>query len=138
MAERRARIVSLEPGRVRVSLEGEACRDCSMGCQGRCNVFAGDETNELELAVPLPDKRVGDTLVLQLDDDALRNAAWLAYGRALLGLLIGSGVGFALGQVFGRAGDLLTLAGLVCGTFLPVYFSKPQTFEPKIISNHLS
>jgi uncharacterized membrane protein YoaK (UPF0700 family) len=78
------------------------------------------------------DFHVGQQLRLQLDDAGLRRAAWRGYGRAWLGLLAGAGAGAAIGAVWGRHADLLTLLGLLLGTFSAARFSKRHLPEPRV------
>ena len=75
---------------------------------------------------------VGQRARLLLDDSGLRRAAWRGYGLAWLGLVSGAVVGAAAGAVLGRHGDLLTLAGLLAGTFAAVRFSKRHLPEPRL------
>lgn len=133
MAERRAEVLAVADGQLSLRLLGSACEGCVGGCGGRCNLFAGDAEQVLQLAAPAAgDFRVGQPLRLQLDDAALRRAAWRGYGRAWLGLLAGAGLGAAIGAAWGRHGDGLTLLGLLLGTFLAARFSKRQLPEPRI------
>lgn len=133
MAERRAQVLAVADGELQLRLLGSACDGCVGGCGGRCSLFSGDAGQVLRLATPLAgDYRVGQPLRLRLDDDALRRAAWRGYGRAWLGLLAGAGLGAAIGAAWGRHADLLTLLGLLLGTFSAARFSKRQLPEPRI------
>ncbi|MFT3806583.1 SoxR reducing system RseC family protein [Arenimonas sp.] len=136
MAERAARIADVAAGRASLHLLGERCAGCSAGCGGRCNVFAADEAGYLSMPSQwLSPADVGRDVVLRLDDDALRRAAWSGYGRALLGLLCGASVGALLGTGFPVAQDPLTLAGLLAGTFVAVTFQNPRLPEPQLIDS---
>jgi hypothetical protein len=132
MAERAVEVVASGGDGVRLRLLGSACAGCG-GCGGRCGLFAADADGELTLPAPGFALRPGQQLRLVLDDERLRGAAWRGYGRAWAGLLAGAVVGRALAFCFapGHA-DLLTLAGLVSGTFVAVPFSKRHSAEPRL------
>jgi hypothetical protein len=133
MAERDVEVVGCGEDGVRVRLLGSACDGCSGGCGGRCNLFAGDAAGEVLVPrPPTPPLRAGQRLRLVLDDRRLRAAAWSGYGRAWLGLLAGAGAGRLLALAWPTHVDLLTLAGLVSGTFLAVSFSNRQLPEPRL------
>lgn len=122
-----------EAGQLRLRLLGTACDGCAGGCAGRCNLFATDDAGEI--AVPAPaglTVAAGQRLRLCLDDATLRRAAWRGYGVAWLGLLAGAGLGFVLGQLWGRHVDALTLLGLVAGTFAAALSSKRHLPEPNV------
>lgn len=133
MAERRVEVVAVDAGELRLRLLGSACEGCSGGCGGRCNLFATDAGGEFRMAAP-PSRHfaVGQQARLTLDDSGLRLAAWRGYGLAWLGLMIGAGLGAAIGAMFGQHADLLTLAGLLAGTFAAVRFSKRHLPEPRL------
>ncbi len=126
-------VCGAEQGQLRLRLLGSACSGCSGGCAGRCSLFAANHAGEFILPAPphLP-VTVGQTLRLTLDDASLRRAAWRGYGLAWLGLLLGAGLGYGLGLLWGRHGDALTLLGLACGTFAAVRSSKRHLPEPQL------
>jgi hypothetical protein len=133
MAERRAQVVGVADGELRLRLLGSACEGCVGGCGGRCSLFAGDGDQLFPLATARArDYRVGQCLRLQLDDMRLRRAAWRGYGLAWLGLVAGAALGAATAVVLGRHADLLTLAGLLLGTFVAAGFSKRHLPEPHL------
>ena len=133
MAERRVEVVAMDAGELRLRLLGSACEGCSGGCAGRCNLFATDDGGEFRMRVPPAGRfAVGQQARLQLDDSGLRRAAWRGYGLAWLGLMIGAGLGATLGAMLGRHADLLTLIGLLAGTFAAVRFSKRHLPEPRL------
>jgi hypothetical protein len=133
MAERDVEVCGRDAGQLRLRLLGSACDGCSGGCAGRCNVFATDRAGEFSLPAPAGlDVADGQRLRLCLDDAGLRRAAWRGYGLAWLGLLAGACLGYGLGQLWGRHGDLLTLLGLVGGTFAAVHSSKRHLPEPRL------
>lgn len=133
MAERDVEILAVAPGGLRIRLLGTACDGCSGGCGGRCNLFASDAAGELTLPLPLAaGVRAGQRMRLVLDDRRLRAAAWRGYGRAWLGLVLGAAAGRLAGIAWPGHVDLLTLAGLVSGTFLAVSFSKRHLPEPRL------
>jgi hypothetical protein len=133
MAERRVQVLAVAGGELQLRLLGSACEGCVGGCGGRCNLFAGDADQVFHLAAPsVGDFRVGQHLRLQLDDAGLRRAAWRGYGRVWLGLLAGAGLGAAIGAFWGRHADLLTLLGLLLGTFSAARFSKRHLPEPRV------
>jgi hypothetical protein len=133
MAERDVEVCGSDGGQLRLRLLGSACEGCAGGCAGRCNLFATDGSGEFSLPVPagLP-VVVGQRLRLFLDDASLRRAAWRGYGLAWLGLMAGAGLGFGLGQLWGRHADVLTLLGLLAGTFAAVLSSKRHLPEPRL------
>ncbi len=140
MAERRARLLELGPPTWRLRLLDRHCDGCALGCGGRCNVFSTNDAGELTLslasdAVPVGAK-IGDAVLLSLDDTQLRRGAWVGYGRVWLGLLLGSALGFAIGRGLGIDADLPTLAGLVLGTSLAVVLSKKQVAGPRLAIIH--
>lgn len=133
MAERDVEVCGHEAGQLTLRLLGSACEGCAGGCAGRCNLFATNDAGEFALPAPTGlAVRDGQRLRLCLDDASLRRAAWRGYGVAWLGLMFGAGLGFGLGQLWGRHGDLLTLLGLVAGTFFAVLSSKRHLPEPRL------
>lgn len=133
MAEREVEVCGSQGGQLRLRLLGSACDGCAGGCAGRCNLFATNESGEFILPAPAGTRvDVGQRLRLCLDDASLRRAAWRGYGLAWLGLLVGAGMGFGLGQLWGRQIDLLTLLGLVAGTFTAVRASRRRLPEPQL------
>lgn len=140
MAERRARLLELGPPTWRLQLLDRQCDGCALGCGGRCNAFASNDANELTLtlasdAVP-PGAKIGDAVIVSLDDAQLRRSAWAGYGRVWLGLLLGSALGFAAGRALGLNSDLPTLIGLVLGTSLSVLLSKTHIAGPRLAIIH--
>jgi hypothetical protein len=134
MAEREARVLALSAGRLRLELLGSACDGCAGGCGGRCSVFAGDAPAVFEMDVPQSGRFVaGQPVRLRLDDAALRRAAWRGYGWVLLGLMAGAAAGQLVGRAFELAPDLLTLFGLLLGTFLAAAISKPRLPQPELL-----
>lgn len=133
MAERDVEVCASEAGRLRLRLLGSACDGCAGGCAGRCSLFATHAGGEFWMDSPSDLPVVpGDTLRLCLDDASLRRAAWRGYGLAWLGMLLGAGIGYGLGVLLGRHADLLTLLGLVSGTFAAVLSSKRPLPEPTL------
>lgn len=133
MAERQVEVVAVHAGELRLRLLGSACDGCAGGCGGRCSLFATDDGGEYRMPAPeathfLP----GQHARLHLDDAGLRLAAWRGYGVAWLGLLLGAGLGAATGLLWPAQADLLTLAGLLAGTFAAVRFSKRHLPEPRL------
>lgn len=129
MALRAARVLEASPGRLRLQPLGLACGDCSSGCGGRCRLFGPDECVTLPLpAIALTGgadtPAAGDVVSLRVDDARLRRLAWLGYGRALLGLVLGAGLGHALGLWLAGPANLHALLGLLLGTSAAVVFSK--------------
>lgn len=137
MAERDVEVCGTDAGQLRLRLLGSACDGCAGGCAGRCNLFATNQAGEFAMAAPHGDTvAIGERLRLCLDDATLRRAAWRGYGLAWLGLLLGAGVGFGIGHGWGRHQDLLTLLGLVAGTFAAVLASKRHLPEPRLQRRH--
>lgn len=134
MAEREVEVIAAADGRLRLRLLGDQCAGCEGGCAGRCNLFATTDAGEFVLeGANGADARAGERYRLALDDQALRRAAWLGYGRALLGLLAGAFAGHAIGAAWPDARDGLTLAGLLAGTFLAVRASKRHLPAPRLL-----
>jgi positive regulator of sigma E activity len=133
MAERRVEVVAVHAGELRLRLLGSACEGCSGGCGGRCSLFATDDGGEFRMSAPASGHfTVGQQARLQLDDSGLRRAAWRGYGLAWLGLMIGTGLGAMIGALVGQHADLLTLVGLLAGTFAAVRFSNRHLPEPRL------
>jgi hypothetical protein len=133
MAERQVEVVAVTDGELRLRLLGSACDGCTGGCGGRCSLFATDEDGEFRMASPAAQQfAVGQRAHLRLDDSGLRRAAWRGYGLAWAGLLLGAIAGAGVGLWLGRHEDLLTLAGLLAGTFAAVRFSKRHLPEPRL------
>lgn len=133
MAERDARVTELAAGQLRLRTDAEACRDCRIGCGGRCNVFRSDEAGELTLPLPAhAHLGIGDRVRLSVDEVALRRAAFAGYGMALLGLLAGAGVGLGLAIMTGLPRDPMTLVGLAAGTVWMLRRSKRHVFQPRL------
>lgn len=132
MAERRARLLAVESGRLRLQLLGSTCSGCG-GCGGRCNLFAADERGELSLPAPADFAPApGQELVLSLDDEGLSRLAWRGYGLALSGLLLGAVLGRGLAWLLGAPADPATAIGLLAGTFLAVRLSKQRLPVPAL------
>ena len=133
MAERNVEVSAIGGGQLRLRLLGSACDGCSGGCAGRCSLFAANDAGEFTMPAPhgVP-LSAGETLRLCLDDASLRRAAWRGYGMAWLGLLVGAGLGFGVGAMLGRHGDVLTLLGLAAGTFVAALASKRHFPEPTL------
>ena len=118
MAERRAEIVALDA--TRATLRATAsCSGCA-GCAGRCNVFRDWGENGSRIDLPLEQfpraPHLGESWTLSLDENALLRQAARGYGLALLGLLGGAMLGFALARAAGIAPDPPTLLGALAGT----------------------
>jgi hypothetical protein len=134
MAEREVEIIGAGAGQIRLRLLGSACDGCAGGCGGRCSLFLTDGAGEFCMSPPAGlDVGVGKRFRLQMDDTGLRRAAWRGYGVAWLGLLSGAGLGHLAGLALGRHGDLLTLVGLLAGTFAAVLLSKRHLPEPRLL-----
>jgi len=134
MAERDVEVSAAGTGEIRLRLLGSACDGCAGGCGGRCSLFMTDGDGEFRMPAPKGlSVGVGQRFRLQLDDAGLRRAAWRGYGVAWLGLLIGAGLGQLAGWALGRHGDLLTLVGVLAGTFAAVLLSKRHLPEPRLL-----
>jgi hypothetical protein len=134
MAEREVEVSAVGAGEIRLRLLGSACDGCAGGCGGRCSLFMTDGDGEFRMSAPAGlDIGIGQRFRLQMDDAGLRRAAWRGYGVAWLGLLLGAGLGQLAGLALGRHGDLLTLVGLLAGTFAAVLLSKRHLPEPRLL-----
>lgn len=126
MAERRAEILAVDGDALQLRLLEGVCSGCRDGCGGRCQLFApagGPECRVMASGVA-SGLRPGQTVVLELDDEALRRAAWRGYGLALAGLVLGALAGHGVASALGRDGDLPALAGLVSGTLFAARVTK--------------
>jgi hypothetical protein len=136
VAERRAQLLALGPPIWRLRLLDSHCEGCTLGCGGRCNAFAADHDNEVVLSLASDSApagaRIGDAVILSIDDALLRRGAWAGYGRVWLGLLVGSALGFAAGHLLAIESDLPTLAGLLLGTSLAIWRSKHHVARPRL------
>lgn len=133
MAERQAIIETIENGQIKLRLTSKQCSDCTLGCGGRCNVFAGDDSPRFSSALldhPIIDQSsmIGRQVRLVIDDQALMRNAFLGYGVALLGLVLGAGIGYALG-VWRDSQNFFTLIGACVGTFLAITLSKRRAMD---------
>lgn len=134
MAEREVEVGAVVAGTLRLRLLGSACDGCQGGCGGRCSLFATTDDGEFALSPPDgPLPQVGQRMRLQIDDAQLRRSAWRGYGLAWLGLVLGAAAGHAIGVFWPAWSDLLTLAGLLAGTFLAVVSSKRHLPEPRLL-----
>ena len=134
MAEREVEVTDAGGTQLRLRLLGDRCDGCSGGCAGRCNLFASNDAGEFLLDAPAGHAvREGERYRLALDDEGLRRAAWQGYGRALLGLLGGAILGHLVGAAWPPGRDVLTLAGLLAGTFLAVMASKRHLPAPRLL-----
>lgn len=133
MAERPAVVVAATAIELRLRPLESSCRECTLGCGGRCDLFKADRAGDLSLPPPTDlSLRPGDRVLLHLDEAALRRAAIAGYGRALLGLVLGATAGFGLSEALDLARDPATLIGLVAGTFAGVRGSKRAEPVPSI------
>lgn len=118
MAERRVEVVALDAAQATLRAR-ERCQGC-LGCGGRCDLFRGLRAEGDELVLPLEQferaPHVGESWMLTLDEKALARHAARGYGGALLGLLAGAALGFALARGAGIAPDPPTLLGALAGT----------------------
>jgi len=134
MAEREVEVSAAGADEIRLRLLGSACDGCAGGCAGRCSLFLTDGDGEFRMTPPQGLRvGIGQRFRLQMDDAGLRRAAWRGYGVAWLGLLLGAGLGQLAGLALGRHGDLLTLVGLLAGTFAAVLLSKRHLPEPRLL-----
>lgn len=131
VADRRATVAAVGSGRLRLRLDAGDCDGCRLGCGGRCALFGADAEGEIELpGIPAADWRAGDRLLLTVEEDALRRAAFAGYGRALLGLLLAASLGFALARGLNLDPDIPTLTGMVVGLWLAVKANRRVELTP--------
>ncbi|MCB1561560.1 MAG: SoxR reducing system RseC family protein [Xanthomonadales bacterium] len=136
MAERRAVIDAVDGDVVRLRAL-ERCSDCG-GCGGRCDLFrtpAGDELTLDRQCFDL-DPVPGEAVQLRLSDRWLRQSAWLVYGLATLGMLLGAGLGWLAGYWLNAGVDLLTLIGAVAGTLWAIRGSKNRLPQIRVAPLH--
>jgi positive regulator of sigma E activity len=133
VAEREAIVVACAAGELHLQPLAGPCSGCSTGCGGRCDLFRADLAGELRLPEP-PGLRLrpGDRVLLSLDDDALRRAAFAGYGHALAGLLLGAVAGHGLALAGGWPHDPLTLAGIVAGTWVALRRARRMVPVPRL------
>lgn len=133
MADRRATVAAVGSGRLRLRLDTGDCDGCQLGCGGRCALFGTDSEGQIELSgILVADWRAGDRLLLTVEEDALRRAAFAGYGRALLGLLLAASLGFALARGLNLDPDIPTLAGMVVGLWLAVKANRRAELIPEL------
>lgn len=114
--QRQARVTAVSRDAVTLQLLGSACAGCGDGCGGRCNLLASERDARIELPrEPGMELMPGQAVLLTFSDRALRNAAFAGYGRALLGMLLGAGIGQWLAWGIGLPADPPTLVGLLLG-----------------------
>ena len=126
MAIRRAEVVQVFEGGLRVRMLDERCRDCQLGCGGRCSLILTDQALFPEVEIKLkPNHRVesGQRVCVILSDRYLLTEALRGYGRPLLGLLIGAVVGAWLGSKIGHENVFSILAG-AAGLMIGLFFSR--------------
>lgn len=144
MAERFARVLAVHPEALSLETDEAPCQGCSIGCRGRCNLFAPDAQGQFRLDGLATDEfRVGDRVRIELDDLALRWAAYRGYGLALLGLLAGAGVGYGVSAALISADaspmglnpghDGPTLVGMLIGLFSALRLNRPQQVCPGVV-----
>ncbi len=112
----RARVQSVQAGRLRLECESPAVACGACAGRGRCALrwLAGPGNPELDVADPAPEGaplRPGDGVIIEVDDGELLRAAALAYVPPLAGLLAGP-VAVA---VLTPGSELAALAGAVLG-----------------------
>lgn len=132
MVERRAEVVALDATRATLRASA-ACSGCG-GCGGRCNIFRDWRENGSRIDLPLEQfpraPHLGESWTLSLDENALLRNAARGYGLALLGLLGGAALAFALARAAGIAPDPPTLLGALAGTLAGWRRSKRSSFLP--------
>lgn len=138
MAERRARVLAVEAGELVLEPESPRCRDCSLGCHGRCNLFSEAVDGRFRLPQPPGLGLVpGDRVSLRLDEARLRWAGYQGYGMALLALLAGAALGYGLAIVIAAAGlnfdpDIPTVMGMAVGLVWAFSRAKRLGLEPEV------
>lgn len=144
MAERLARVLRVHADTLSLVTDEAPCQGCSIGCRGRCNLFAPDADGRFELDGVNPGGfRVGDRVRIELDDLALRWAAYRGYGLALLGLLVGAGLGYGLAAaLFAAMPDSMamnpghdgpTLVGMLAGLFGALRLNRSWQVRPSVV-----
>jgi sigma-E factor negative regulatory protein RseC len=113
MIEERARVIEVQGSDALVAaLRSSGCGAC--GAQRGCGVSTLGKLLRLSPPVWKVENtgaaRVGDEVILGIEDDALLGAAALAYVPLLAGLLLGAALGAAAGS-----GEAMVLLGAVLG-----------------------
>lgn len=138
MAERRARVLAVEPENIILELDSAPCEGCSIGCRGRCNLFSPDSRGRFLLpSAQCPAVLAGDDVLLALDEDQLRRAGYRGYGIALIGLVLGAAVGAGAAAMLAGSGlkvdpDLPTFLGMVGGVAIAVARSRQYDIQPTV------
>lgn len=108
------KVVAVDGDRVWVqTIRNSACQSCSArhGCGQRALASAtGGRANQIRVSNRL-DARVGDDVMLAIDEAALLRASLLVYALPLLLMVAGAVIGHQLSQ----GGDLAAMAGSVAG-----------------------
>lgn len=126
-----ARVAAVHADVLELELEAGACAGCADGCGGRCNLFA-NVAAPLRLPLDGRDWQPGQRVALSLSRRALRRAAFRGYGLALLGMLVGAGLGAFLARVLGVDGDPLVAVGLFAGLLGAVRALARTTVNPAL------
>lgn len=112
-SESKGKVVALDGQHVLVKLAPQGCGRCHEpgGCGGQSltQMLSSEKVYRVRNTIGA---REGDTVVLLLDSELIRQAAWLAYGLPLVLCLAGA----ILGQLL--AGDLMAFGGALLGLLL--------------------
>jgi len=156
--EERARVVAVADGVAWVEKERQTqCGGCSLrnGCGSAVlSKVLGARRNRIQVINPLP-ARIGDVVVIRLDEAALLRVSFAVYMMPLFSLFVGATVGkFAFAPMFSGYADgvvvLFAMVGLFVGAlwlrqysrriasdskYQPVIERVVGTFEPILTAN---
>jgi positive regulator of sigma E activity len=127
---RRGRVAAVAAEAIDIAwLEGP-CQGC-VGCGGRCSVFAKAPGEIERLPIRGAGLQPGMAVDVLVPARRLHRSAALAYGLALVALVLGAIAGHGLGRALGQA-DAGALVGLLAGTFFAGRLTKRLAATPAL------
>ncbi len=127
---RRAVVVATAAGHVDLRLTEPQCRGC-VGCGGRCGLFAPDDAGVVRLEHDVGALSSGTAVDVEVAAPRLRGAASVAYGFAIVALVVGATIGHAIGARWSSE-NLGAFVGLLLGTFLAGRLTKRSAASPPL------
>lgn len=118
--------------------KSKACEGCSS--RGACNAMGGGEDMEVE-AINVAGGKVGDSVVLSFETNALLKATFLLYVFPIICMLIGALIGQTLAPVLNLGGSASSATGGFLFLGLSILFVKTkgnrmarqEEYRPKVI-----
>jgi len=127
---RRAVVVMASGGRVDLRWAEPQCRGC-VGCGGRCGLFASDDAGVVRLEHDVGPLPPGTAVDVEVAASRLRHAASLAYGWAIVALVLGAVLGHVAGARWSSE-NAGAFVGLLLGTFLAGALTKRRDAPPPL------